>query len=114
MLERWPRPRAQVISMGELLDVFFDAHDPTQRNRQGNDVGTQYRSAIFYADADEKALAEAAVASEASRLGRAVATTVEALQEDSFWAAEGYHQAYLAKLGQTDAKGSTEPIRCYG
>src|SRR4030095_13185767 len=49
------------ISLGTLLDVFFDAHDPTQLNRQGNDVGTQYRSAIFYASDDEKRIAEAKI-----------------------------------------------------
>src|SRR5688572_20660797 len=49
------------ISYERLLDVFFDAHDPTQLNRQGNDVGTQYRSAIFYASEDEKGVAEAKI-----------------------------------------------------
>src|SRR6185436_19042288 len=50
-----------VISYDTLLDVFFDAHDPTHLNRQGNDIGTQYRSAIFYADVDEKGAAEAKI-----------------------------------------------------
>src|SRR5687768_15393413 len=49
----------QQITYDELLDVFFDAHDPTQLNRQGNDIGTQYRSAIFYAGEEEKEAAEA-------------------------------------------------------
>ena len=100
------------VTHRNLTDVFFDCHDPTQRNRQGNDVGTQYRSSLFYATEEERSLVELAVEEESERLGREVATTIEPLHE--FWPAESYHQAYLAKLGQTDATGSTDPIRCYG
>ena len=52
---------ANVVSLPDLLDVFFDAHDPTTLNRQGGDVGTQYRSAIFFANEEERAIAEEAI-----------------------------------------------------
>jgi methionine-S-sulfoxide reductase len=82
------------ISYSELLDVFFDAHDPTQLNRQGNDVGTQYRSAIFYADEAEKAAAAARIAELTDRraFGGPIVTTLEPLVE--FFPAEDYHQDY--------------------
>lgn len=104
--------RPSEISLSHLLDVFFDCHDPTTKNRQGNDVGTQYRSAIFYGNAGEMSEANKAISREEERLGRKVATQLEPL--GAFYAAEDYHQSYLAKLGQSDAKGSTQPIRCYG
>ena len=90
----------------------FDVHDPTQLNRQGNDVGTQYRSAIFYADEAERSAAGEAAQAESSRRGVRVATTIE--PAGPFYPAEEYHQDYLAKLGQSAAKGELEPIRCYG
>jgi peptide-methionine (S)-S-oxide reductase len=81
------------VSYAELLRVFFSvAHDPTQRNRQGPDVGTQYRSAIFYADEAQKAAAEAAIAQ--LRTSRPV--TTELLPLRAFYPAEAYHQDYLA------------------
>lgn len=82
------------ISYDRLLDVFFDAHDPTQLNRQGNDIGTQYRSAIFYANEDERMAAEAKIRAlnEKVAYARPVATTLEPLGE--FYAAEDYHQDY--------------------
>jgi methionine-S-sulfoxide reductase len=83
-----------VISYGQLLDVFFDAHDPTQLNRQGNDVGTQYRSAIFYASDDERRAAETKIAelTAARTFPRPIVTTLEPLVE--FFPAEDYHQDY--------------------
>jgi methionine-S-sulfoxide reductase len=82
------------ISYDQLLDVFFDAHDPTQLNRQGNDVGTQYRSAIFYADDDERRAAEAKIVqlNESKHFVRPIVTTLEPLRE--FFPAEDYHQDY--------------------
>jgi len=82
------------ISYDKLLDVFFDAHDPTQLNRQGNDIGTQYRSAIFYSSDDEKRAAEAKIKSfnEKRYFPRPIVTTLEPLGE--FYAAEDYHQDY--------------------
>ncbi|MGQ0633935.1 MAG: bifunctional methionine sulfoxide reductase B/A protein [Planctomycetaceae bacterium] len=85
------------ISYNQLLDVFFDAHDPTQLNRQGNDQGTQYRSAIFYATVAEKQAAEAAIRrlTEARVFPQPIVTTLERLVE--FYPAEAYHQDYARK-----------------
>jgi peptide methionine sulfoxide reductase msrA/msrB len=84
----------QTISYDRLLDVFFDAHDPTQLNRQGNDVGTQYRSAIFY-DSEPQRLAAAAKIDQltgAQVYSRPIVTTLEPLAV--FFPAESYHQDY--------------------
>src|SRR4029079_1759730 len=82
------------ISYERLLDVSFDAHDPTQLNRQGNDIGTQYRSAIFYASDEEKQSAEAKIQElhEKGKFPPPIATTLETLGE--FYPAEDYHQDY--------------------
>ena len=84
----------QRISYDRLLDVFFDAHDPTQLNRQGNDAGEQYRSAIFFANADEKRIAEAKIKqlTQAQAFSRPIVTTLEPLE--SFYPAEQHHQDY--------------------
>ena len=87
-----------VISYGQLLKVFFSvAHDPTQLNRQGPDVGPQYRSAIFYANDEQKRIALAYIdqLNKAKVFPREIATKVGAL--DSFHEAEAYHQDYLAR-----------------
>ena len=81
------------VSYEELLKVFFAIHDPTQLNRQGPDVGTQYRSVIFFHDAEQEAAARAAVAAVPGAV-----TQVE--PAGPFWRAEEYHQRYLAKRGQ--------------
>jgi methionine-S-sulfoxide reductase len=82
------------ISYEQLLDVFFDAHDPTQLNRQGNDIGTQYRSAIFYASEDERSLAQAKIdeLTADSRFSWPIVTTLEPLV--AFYPAEDDHQNY--------------------
>ena len=85
------------ISYGQLLKVFFSvAHDPTELNRQGPDTGTQYRSAIFYGNEEQKRIAEAYIdqLNKAKVFGAAIVTKVSPLQ--SFYEAEGYHQDYLA------------------
>ena len=85
------------VSYAELLKVFFSvAHDPTQLNRQGPDVGTQYRSAIFYANSAQKEVAQQYIAQldAAKAFGRPIVTQVVAL--DKFYPAEDYHQNYLA------------------
>lgn len=84
------------ISYGQLLKVFFSvAHDPTELNRQGPDSGTQYRSAIFYANDEQKRIAQAYIdqLNRAKVFARPIVTQVAALQ--SFNEAEGYHQDYL-------------------
>jgi peptide-methionine (S)-S-oxide reductase len=85
------------ITYTDLMKVFFAvAHDPTEKNRQGPDVGTQCRSAIFYADAQQKELAQRYIAQldAAQAFGKPIATEVAAL--DKFYPAEDYHQNYLA------------------
>jgi methionine-S-sulfoxide reductase len=85
------------LTFGEILKVFFAvAHDPTELNRQGNDIGRQYRSAIFYADQEQQAVADAYVKQlNAARVfGSPIVTRLEPLQ--TFYEAEGYHQEYAA------------------
>jgi peptide-methionine (S)-S-oxide reductase len=88
------------LSYGDLLRVFWENHDPTTLNRQGPDVGSQYRSAIFYLNAEQHAEAEASrQAEEASgRHRRPVVTEIS--PAGRFWRAEEYHQQYLEKRGQ--------------
>lgn len=85
------------ISYGTLLQIFFVAHDPTTKDRQGNDVGPQYRSAIFYQNEEEKAVAAAYIKQldEAKVFGRPIVTTLEPLKPDGFYEAEKYHQDYV-------------------
>jgi peptide-methionine (S)-S-oxide reductase len=85
----------QKISFGELLEIFWQAHDPTTLNRQGADVGTQYRSVILYHDEEQKAVAEESKRRASVRLGRPVATEIERM--DVFYIAEEYHQDYFNK-----------------
>jgi peptide-methionine (S)-S-oxide reductase len=84
-----------VVSYDELLTAFFAGHDPTQLNRQGPDVGPQYRSAIFYADAYEKARAEAFIQQleESGKFQKPIVTKLSPLS--TFYTAEGYHQDYI-------------------
>lgn len=86
------------ISYGDLLDLFFHTHDPTQLNRQGNDVGTQYRSAIFPADPEQEAEARAAMRRAAADWPAPIVTTIEPLSH--WYPAEDYHQDYWEGEGQ--------------
>lgn len=88
-----------IVSYDHLLDVFWGSHDPTQKNRQGPDFGTQYRTAIFYHDEEQRSTAERSrAAMDASgRFKRPIATLVE--KAGPFWRAEEYHQKYLQKKG---------------
>ena len=88
-----------VVSYRDLLAVFFTIHDPTQLNRQGNDVGTQYRSAIFYHSEEQKREAEAVVAKlTADRLFRDPIVT-EIVPASTFYMAEDHHQEYFERVG---------------
>ncbi len=84
-----------VISFGDLMAVFFNTHDPTTPNRQGNDIGTQYQSAIFYTDESQKAEAEALIKelNETKAYEKPVVTLVRPL--DVFYDAEDYHKDYF-------------------
>jgi peptide-methionine (S)-S-oxide reductase len=89
---------ASQTTFGQLLKIHFSvAHDPTQLNRQGNDLGRQYRSAIFYADDEQKRIAEAYIKqlNEARVFSEPIATTLEPLE--AFYEAEEYHQDYAAR-----------------
>lgn len=88
-----------VISYKELVELFWRVHDPTQVNRQGPDIGTQYRSAIFYHSEEQKAVAEASKAAldAAKKFRRPIAT--EIVPAGTFWRAEEYHQRYFEKSG---------------
>lgn len=85
----------EVIPAEVILDVFFTLHDPTQLNRQGADVGTQYRSAMFYTDDAQKQLFEAARERANGWWDGGIVTTIEPLGE--FFVAEDYHQDFFAK-----------------
>ena len=89
----------KIVTYAQLLKVFWESHDPTQGMRQGNDIGTQYRSGIYVYDAAQRAAAEAsekAYAAELSRAGYGPITT-EVADAGPFYFAEDYHQQYLAK-----------------
>lgn len=87
-----------LIGYANLLDIFFATHDPTQLNRQGNDVGTQYRSAIFPQDEEQEREARGGIErADANHEGRVV-TTIEPMGE--WWPAEDYHQQYWEGEGQ--------------
>jgi peptide-methionine (S)-S-oxide reductase len=87
------------VSYDALLDVFWNGHNPTQLNRQGPDVGTQYRSAIFFHTPEQEAAARASKEQlqKSGRFPRPVVTEISPAQ--TFWRAEDYHQQYLAKRG---------------
>jgi peptide-methionine (S)-S-oxide reductase len=88
---------ADQVSYATLVDAFWTLHDPTQLNRQGPDVGTQYRSAVFYHDEAQRAAAEASKAGAQARFARPIVTQL--LPEQDFFRAEDYHQRYLEKQG---------------
>jgi peptide-methionine (S)-S-oxide reductase len=98
------------VSYAELLKVFFEEHDPTQGMRQGNDVGTQYRSGIYFTDDSQKATAEMALAAydEDLRAAGRDPVTTEVEPAAPFYYAEDYHQQYLHKVpnGYCGLKGT--------
>jgi peptide-methionine (S)-S-oxide reductase len=86
-----------VISYHDVLEVFWDNHNPTTLNRQGPDVGTQYRSAIFYHSPEQEAEAKASRDAAQARFPRPIVTEIAPATD--FWRAEEYHQQYLEKRG---------------
>jgi len=84
-----------VVSFKDLLDIFWTIHDPTTPNRQGADVGTQYRSVIFYHDEEQKKIAEASRNEAQKRFRDPIVTEIAPLTK--FWPAEAYHQDYFRK-----------------
>ena len=87
---------SKIITFNELLDMFWKSHDPTTRNRQGNDIGTQYRSAIFYHNDEQKLLAEESkLKVDNSRIFTNPIVT-EITKLDKFWPAEDYHNNYYS------------------
>jgi peptide-methionine (S)-S-oxide reductase len=86
------------IGYDDLLDIFFATHDPTQLNRQGNDIGTQYRSAIFPQNDEQERKAQDAIARANQEQGGRIVTTIEPMSD--WWPAEDYHQEYWANEGQ--------------
>jgi peptide-methionine (S)-S-oxide reductase len=86
------------VSYGELVDTFWRLHDPTQVNRQGWDVGTQYRSAIFTESPEQEETARASLERAQERFSKPIATQI--VPSETFWPAEEYHQQYLVKNGR--------------
>ncbi len=86
-----------VVSYRELLEVFFSIHDPTSLNRQGADVGTQYRSAIFYHDAGQKAVAEQVIQEVEEKELYSKPIVTELVPFSEFYPAEAYHQEYFKR-----------------
>ncbi len=87
----------RTISYGRIVDLFWEAHDPTQLNRQGNDVGTQYRSVVFTHDDEQLKIAEASKAEAQKSFSQPIVTEISPLVK--FFPAEDYHQDYFARNG---------------
>lgn len=89
-----------VVEFNKLLDIFWECHDPTQVNRQGPDVGTQYRTGIFYLSQEQREKAESSkkALDDSGKFVAPVAT--EVTEASTFWMAEDYHQQYLEKRGR--------------
>lgn len=103
---------SSIVSLTDLLKVWEGRHDPTSLNKQGNDIGTQYRSAVYYNDQEQAAEIAKYSQEAATRLSNPIVTEISPVK--NYCTAEEYHQGYLAKKGQSAEKGATENIRCYG
>jgi peptide-methionine (S)-S-oxide reductase len=99
-----------VVTYDQLLETFWSIHDPTQLNRQGADVGEQYRSAIFVMDDEQEAAAQASKARQdaSGRFMRPIATQI--VRATAFWRAEDYHQRYLEKRGLAGCELVPQPL----
>ncbi|KAJ1724225.1 hypothetical protein LPJ53_001500 [Coemansia erecta] len=103
----------KVVSYDDLLAAFWDKHNPTQGNRQGNDIGSQYRSVVFYHSEKQRELAEASKAEKQKHYDQPITTEIK--PAGNFYPAEVYHQQYLEnRTGQCASKGCCDNIRCYG
>ena len=102
-----------IITYQQLLALYFSRHDPTQLNRQGNDIGTQYRGGAYFTSDEQKAEVLEAIKFEQQKYKQPIVT--EVLSHGSFWVAEPVHQGYLERESLQSAKKSDPtPIRCYG
>ncbi len=92
------------VSYNDLLDTFWNIHDPTQKNRQGPDIGTQYRSVIFYHNENQRKIAEKAKQElqSSNKFRRPISTEIK--KAETFYPAEQYHQHYLEKKGLSSCK----------
>ena len=93
----WVEFDSSVVSYDELIDVFWGCHDPTTLNRQGPDIGTQYRSAIYYNDPTQEKAAKQSKEKNAKRFPSPIVTEITAASK--YYLAEDYHQKYLEKRG---------------
>eukprot|EP01095_Lingulamoeba_sp_RSL-Kostka_P003468 TRINITY_DN14444_c0_g1_i1.p1 TRINITY_DN14444_c0_g1~~TRINITY_DN14444_c0_g1_i1.p1 ORF type:complete len:166 (+),score=68.91 TRINITY_DN14444_c0_g1_i1:55-552(+) len=100
------------VTYEQLLDVFWGKHNPTTLNQQKGDIGTQYRSGIYYHTEEQKTIAEVSRDKEQEKYDNDIVT--EILPATTFYDAEEYHQRYLEKGGQCASKGCKLNIRCYG
>lgn len=105
------------VTYEQLLDVFWSKHDPTTLNRQGGDMGTQYRSGIYAHSPEQLQTAKASMEQEQAK--RKAPIVSEITEIGKYYTAEAYHQQYLARGGrngraQDPSKGCTDPVRCYG
>jgi len=102
-----------LVSYSQLLDIVWARHDPTQRNQQGNDIGTQYRGGIYYHSEIQRQEAEQSMKREQTKYKAPLATELKPFTK--FWLAEAVHQQYLSReTGQSASKRATDNIRCYG
>ena len=104
---------SKIITLNELLTIFWDIHDPTSRNRQGGDVGTQYRSGIYFETENQKTITLQSRDNEQIKYGL-VPIVTEIMASRTWYPAEEYNQKYLQKGGQCAKTGDLTPIRCYG
>ena len=105
---------ASKIALEDLLTIFWAIHDPTTRNRQGGDVGTQYRSGVYYETDEQKDIIIKSRDFQQQFSEGLNPIVTEVLKATKWYPAEAYHQQYLEKGGQCARKGDLTAIRCYG